>query len=66
MDKKDENIKPAITKRIIYVCDEGHYGLTMCGICHKDVTGHYKECPHCKAIFSKEDDIDYNGGGSDF
>jgi len=34
-------------------CDQGHYGSTLCSACGTDVENHYKQCPKCKAIFTR-------------
>lgn len=65
MKKINKNKK---AKRIISICDQGHYGSTKCSLCHADVEYHYKECPLCGAKFTmtENDSIYLNTGGSDF
>ena len=65
MKKKKKTTKGKTATRNIYVCDQGHYGLTICSECGYNLEDIYDKCPGCGSVLIGKD-IDYNRGGSDF
>ena len=63
MNKEKIEIK---AHRNIYVLDCGHYGITTCSNCGENAEHEYVKCKKCGAIFTDEDKVSYNEGGSDF
>jgi len=53
-------------KRIIYSCDQGHYGNVVCSNCGQDAENNYVKCSKCGTIFTSTEVDDNNMGGSDF
>lgn len=45
----DENDNYKKAKRLISVCDQGHYGSTICSECGEDVSDHFDRCPKCES-----------------
>ena len=64
---KKEKVPPKIyvTKRHVYVCDQGHYGFTSCGNCKADVKDYVFKCPQYGFWFERDDDVSMNVGGQD-
>lgn len=60
--KINENKKAT---RIVYICDQGHYGSTTCSLCQADISGYPDKCPSCGATLV-DSNISTNTGGSDF
>jgi transposase len=66
-EKKEKSPpKISVTKRHIYICDQGHYGSTTCGNCGADVTEHLFQCPQCGFWFERDNDVSKNEGGQDY
>jgi len=61
-----QDVSEIITKRHIFICDQGHYGSTTCGNCGADVEKYPFRCPQCGFWFERDNDVSYNEGGSDF
>lgn len=61
----DTSSKIFITKRQIYVCDQGHYGSTTCGHCGANAENNFYQCPKCGYWFERGFDVSYNTGGQD-
>ena len=57
---------PLKAQRVVYACDQGHYGSTTCSNCNKDIEQHFHQCPQCGAIFENKACVMGGFGGSDF
>lgn len=53
--------KEHTTHRSVYICDQGHYGSTSCGNCHKslDDKAYLGDCPSCGYAFTEETQYSY-------
>lgn len=45
----NDNDEYKTAKRMIYACDQGHYGGTICSECSEDVSEYFDQCPKCGA-----------------
>jgi ferredoxin len=43
-----------MARRIVFSCDQGHYGHSMCSECHGNVENDYTTCHTCHVIFDEE------------
>ncbi|MCR4327428.1 MAG: hypothetical protein NUV46_02505 [Nanoarchaeota archaeon] len=66
-EKVEKNDFKGKTYIDVYVCDQGHYGISYCGNCRETLDDEKDKnyCPKCNYEFMSVK-ADYNQGGSDF